>query len=249
MLNASQSLTNRAALSAESLSRIPPSSFGWLATMPTGRPPKRAKQVMIFFAHSGFMSKYSPSSTIRRITSYMSYGLAVGLRQDVEQLLVHAVDRVGARRASAAAARSSDGKNERYCLIALDALLVVGHLEVADARLAAVHARAAQLLLGDVLADGRLHEVRPGERHRAAALDHRHEVGQARDVGGAGRAGAQQRRDQRDHAAHHRPARGTGARSRRTASRPPPGCARRRSRAARRTGCASAAPARAGARS
>ena len=30
---------------------------------------------MIVFAHWPFMSKYSPSSTIRRITSYMSYGL------------------------------------------------------------------------------------------------------------------------------------------------------------------------------
>ena len=39
--------------------------------------------------------------------------------------------------------------------------------------LAAVHARAAELLLRDVLADGRAHEVRSGERHRAAALDHR----------------------------------------------------------------------------
>ena len=37
-------------------------------------------------------------------------------------------------------------------MIALDALLVVGDLEVADARLARVHARAAELLLGDVLA-------------------------------------------------------------------------------------------------
>ncbi len=65
----------RAALSAESLSRIPPSCRGWLATIPTGRPPKRARQVMIVFAHWGLRSKYSPSSTIRRITSYMSYGL------------------------------------------------------------------------------------------------------------------------------------------------------------------------------
>ena len=84
-----------------------------------------------------------------------------------------------------------------------DALLVVGHLEVADARLAAVHARAAELLLRDVLADRRAHEVRPGERHRAAALDHRDEVGQAGDVRGARRARAHQRRDLRDHAAHH----------------------------------------------
>ena len=176
-------------------------------------------------------------------------GLAVGLGQHVEQLLVargRPGRRVGRtrRRLLAVAAAGTTGTR----LIACDALLVVGDLEVADARLAAVHARAAELLLRDVLADRGAHEVRAGQRHRAAALDHRHEVGQARDVGGAGRARAHQRRDLRDDAAHRRPPRGTGARSRRTASRPPPGCARRPSRAARRTACAWSAPARAGAR-
>ena len=72
MPNASQRLTKRAALSAESLSRMPPSWRGWLATMPTGRPPMRARQVMIVFAHWRLRSKNSPSSTILRITSYMS---------------------------------------------------------------------------------------------------------------------------------------------------------------------------------
>ena len=72
MLKASQRLMKRAALSAESFSRMPPSCFGWLATMPTGWPPKRARQVMIVFANFGLMSKISPSSTISRMTSYMS---------------------------------------------------------------------------------------------------------------------------------------------------------------------------------
>ena len=67
-----QRLTKRAALSAESLSRIPPRCLGWLATIPVGRPPKRARQVMIVRAQRPLMSKYSPSSTIRRMTSYMS---------------------------------------------------------------------------------------------------------------------------------------------------------------------------------
>ena len=72
MPKASQRLMKRAALSAESFSRMPPSCLGWLATMPTGRPPMRARQVMIVRAKRGFMSNHSPSSTIRRITSYMS---------------------------------------------------------------------------------------------------------------------------------------------------------------------------------
>ena len=72
MLKASQRLMNRAALSAESLSRIPASCLGWLATIPTGRPPNRAKQVISVLANFGLMSKYSPSSTISLMTSYMS---------------------------------------------------------------------------------------------------------------------------------------------------------------------------------
>ena len=63
-------------------------------------------------------------------------------------------------------------------------------------------ARAAQLLLGHVLAGDRVRQVRAGQRHRAAALDHRHEVGQAGDVGGARGAGPHQRGDLRDDPAH-----------------------------------------------
>ena len=45
--------------------------------------------------------------------------------------------------------------------------------------------------------------MRPGQRHRAAALDHGHEVGQPGDVGGARRARPHERGDLRDDAAHH----------------------------------------------
>ena len=48
----------------------------------------------------------------------------------------------------------------------------------------------------------RLGEVRAGERHRALADDHRHEVGESRDVGGARGARAEHRRDHRDDARH-----------------------------------------------
>jgi hypothetical protein len=67
-----QRFTKRAALSAESLSRIPPRWRGWLATIPAGRPPKRAKPVTSVRAHCGLSSNSSPSSTIREITSWMS---------------------------------------------------------------------------------------------------------------------------------------------------------------------------------
>ena len=94
-------------------------------------------------------------------------------------------------------------EERQVALDRVDALLVGVDLEVAHAGHARVDARAAQLLLGHVLAGDRLGQVRAGERHRAAALDHRHEVGQAGDVGGAGGARAHQRRDLRDHAARH----------------------------------------------
>ena len=46
-LNASQIWMKCAALSAASASRMPPACFGLFATMPAGRPPNRARHVMI----------------------------------------------------------------------------------------------------------------------------------------------------------------------------------------------------------
>ena len=66
--NASHSQTNRAALSAAFTSRAPPSTIGWFATIPAGRPANRANPVTRFLAHSGFMGKNSPSSTIEATT-------------------------------------------------------------------------------------------------------------------------------------------------------------------------------------
>ena len=67
-LNASQSQTKRAALSAAFTSSAPPRTIGWFATMPAGRPPNRANPVTRFFAQSGFIGKKSPSSAIELIT-------------------------------------------------------------------------------------------------------------------------------------------------------------------------------------
>ena len=50
MLNASQKRTNRAPLTDASMSSVPARCAGWLATMPTGRPPSRAKPTMMFCA-------------------------------------------------------------------------------------------------------------------------------------------------------------------------------------------------------
>ena len=47
MLKALQSQMKRAALSEESTISTPPLTLGWLATMPTARPPMRARPTMI----------------------------------------------------------------------------------------------------------------------------------------------------------------------------------------------------------
>ena len=72
MLNASQKRMKRAALRLALMSSTPAMNLGWLATMPTDWPLKRAKQVMMFLAYPGADSKYSPLSTIARMTSAMS---------------------------------------------------------------------------------------------------------------------------------------------------------------------------------
>ena len=72
MPNASQVRTKRAALTDESMSSTPASTLGWLPTMPTARPSSRANPQTMLRAQSSWISKNSPSSTIRRITRVMS---------------------------------------------------------------------------------------------------------------------------------------------------------------------------------
>ena len=72
MLNASQKRTNRDAFSLASMSSVPPSTFGWFAMMPTERPSRRASPITMFIAQNGKISRNSPSSTTRRMTSCMS---------------------------------------------------------------------------------------------------------------------------------------------------------------------------------
>src|SRR5258705_11783232 len=62
----------RAALSAESTMSTPPFTFGWLATMPIGRPARRANPTMISWAKRRLISNHEPASMTRSITSYMS---------------------------------------------------------------------------------------------------------------------------------------------------------------------------------
>ncbi len=72
MLKASQKRTKREAFSLASMSSVPAITFGWFATMPIVRPSRRAKPVTMFIAQNLKVSRKSPSSTTRRITSCMS---------------------------------------------------------------------------------------------------------------------------------------------------------------------------------
>ena len=72
MLNASQVRTKRAAFSEESMSRTPARTAGWLPTMPTTRPSRRAKPQVIDIAQCRCTSMYSPSSTTAVMTLFMS---------------------------------------------------------------------------------------------------------------------------------------------------------------------------------
>ena len=70
-----QVLMKRVALSEESTKSTPPLTRGWLATMPTARPPRRAKPTMISGAKSFLTSRKLPPSISELMKSYMLNGL------------------------------------------------------------------------------------------------------------------------------------------------------------------------------
>ena len=84
----------------------------------------------------------------------------------------------------------------------VDALLVRLHEEVADARDAGVHLRAAHLLERDLLADHHLGHARRAEVHRGVAVAHDHHVAEGGDVGAARGARAEQHAHLRHDARH-----------------------------------------------
>ena len=76
-----------------------------------------------------------------------------------------------------------------------DGLLVGGRQDVAAAGLLAVHPRAAERLVVDLLPDGHLDHARRADVHRRLALDHDHDVGERGQVRRAGRRGSEQDAD------------------------------------------------------
>src|SRR4030095_15154499 len=166
----------RAALSDESTISTPPLTFGWLATMPTGRPPRRAKPTMISCANSRLISNHEPASISRSMTSYISkyfgwwYGtissprrpdlvdVPAGLRLRRRGHRRHVTIRL--RHVGQIPARQRDG------------LLVRGGEHVAAAGDLAVHERAAELLERGLLADRHLDHARAADVEGRLALHH-----------------------------------------------------------------------------
>ncbi len=68
-MKASQKRTKRAALTEASMSRHPARTAGWLATIPTLRPPNRPNPTTMFWAKWACTSRKRPSS----VTAVMSF--------------------------------------------------------------------------------------------------------------------------------------------------------------------------------
>ena len=202
MPKASHRFTNRAALSAESLSRMPPRWRRLRGDDPhrSSADPRQAGDDRA----RPLRLEVQPGAVVDDQLDHVVHvvRLAVGLRQHVEQrVLARSTGSVTSSRGGACS--QCDGEERQILADARDALRVVGDLEVAHAGLAAVHAGTAELLWRDLLADRGAHEVRAGQRHRALPGHHRHEVRQAGDVRRARRARTHQRGHLRDDAAHH----------------------------------------------
>ena len=91
-----------------------------------------------------------------------------------------------------------DGANAR------EAGFVVGLAKIHRAADRGVHGRAAQFFGGNLLADGGLHQRRPGKK-QSAAVGHQHVIAHHGQVAAAGHAHAHDGRDLRNsHGRHHR---------------------------------------------
>src|SRR5712692_9142549 len=66
-LNASQKRTNRAPFTEALMSSTPASTAGWLATMPTGPPSRRAKPTTMFFRSERVAEAHKPRSLHRGV--------------------------------------------------------------------------------------------------------------------------------------------------------------------------------------
>ena len=214
--NASHIRTNRAAFSADSRSRQPPSRIGLLAITPTVRPPSRPSTVTMFGAHFSLQLHYG--RPVQQLGDERAdvVGRAGRFREQAAEIDVH-----GAAQASLAAEQL-----DQPARIGERRILAVGDT-VHDTAPPAVRVRPAELLGGDALAGDALDDRRAGHEHATLRrLDH--DVGEGGAVRRTAGSRAEYDRDLGDlprRAGHG----GEHAGRRRRGSRPLRGAAPRRS--------------------
>ena len=191
MPNASQVRTKRAAFSLASMSSVPATCSGLLATTPTLRPSMRPKPTTMFCAHSSCTSTKSPSSSTASMTVCMSYGALLLSGMNVSSSVSSSSSSASPASNTGGSDRLLLGRNDSSVLVELERLVLVGAHEVRDAARAVVRPGAAEVLERDVLAGDGLDDVRAGDEHVRGLVDHQREVGERRRVDVA--AGAEPR--------------------------------------------------------
>ena len=186
------------------MSSVPARYAGWLATMPTGRPPSRAKPTTML---------------LRVVLVHLEEVAVVGDRVDQVEHVVRLVRRRRHQRCRAlrprdradrrsalrgGSSRLLSGMNDSSSRISAMHSRVVFDGEVRDAALLVVRHRAAEVFLGDVLVRHGLDHVGAGHEHVARLLHHHDEVGDRRRVDRAAGARAHDRGDLRHHAGGER---------------------------------------------
>src|ERR1700693_5583509 len=181
MLKASQNRTKRAPLTDASMSSTPARCIGWLATTPTDLPASRMNPTRMFFAKPAWTSRKAPSSAIRRTSA--ARGVAGRIPRLARGRVVEVVGR-------------EIGKE--LTDVRQHGLVVLSH-EVGHPRDGRMRARAAEILLGDLLVRDGPDHVGTGHEEVRGLLGHEHEVGDGRGIDAAAGAGAEDRRDLGDH--------------------------------------------------
>ena len=185
------------------MSSVPARYAGWLATMPTGRPPSRAKPTTMLLRV--VLVHLEEVAVVRDRVDQVQHVVRLVRRrrhQRVERV-VFAIERIVGRLARRIV-EVVVGHERQQLANQRDALGVVLDGEVRDAALLVVRHRAAEVFLGDVFVRDGLDHVGTGDEHVARLLHHDDEVGDRRRVDGAAGARAHDRGDLRHHAGGQR---------------------------------------------
>ncbi len=163
------------------MSSAPARTAGCCATMPTLRPPSRAKPVRMFGAQPGWISRICAVVDDELDDLMHVVWLARVVRDDPIQRGVLPIDRIRRRSPRRVVEIVLWQVPEDPPREAERLRFVVGR-DVRNPAARRVGRRPTKRLRVDVLVGDGLHDVRPGDEHVARALDHDREVGDRRGV-------------------------------------------------------------------